>query len=684
MLHRSTLPLLPALLFISLVTSARGDTLVRIALGDIAAEDWTALGVDLELNLRSDAQHGLRIAVAAVELPAPLGPVAELQLRCEHLTQFAEGWRCDQGAAGVSKSEFGAQALKWRGEYKTDGSGWLEFTGLRIANGVAGVRASLADGRWQAKLNTERLDLRVLARSHRWLGLPRDWKLNGRLSLTSELFGTGVETRKLSGAARVQGLSFSSPDSRYEGAGLNASLSINGEAVSAKWRGTAQAAWDAGQLYLEPLFLETDAAPLQATLRGGWDPRAHALSIARWSLSRSGSLDASGGARVDTRSWTLISASFKLVSEQLARLYDDVLQPFLIGTVGDELKVSGGADLSGEVDGAGLSGLALELRDLDLRDGRQRFLLSGVNGGVYWSRASHTRVSNIDIRQAGVYRVLTRPFKLAFLAAGDDVQLSEPMSIPILRGAVSLDAFLLQGLFSDGLSWRASASLRDLSLQELTKTFDWPPFTGTVTARLPDMTYRDRLFNAGGGLNLSVFGGEIDIIGLRLRDPFGFAPVLEGAARMRALDLDEVTRTFSFGNIKGRLDGDLDDLQLVAWQPNRFALHLYTPAQDRSTRRISQRAVENLTELGSGVPAGLSSALLRIFEDFSYNRIDLNIILNGNLAELNGIARSDGGYYLVKGAGLPRIDVIGRNRRVAWKDLVERLKQIRVEGAEFR
>ena len=216
MLHRSTLPLLPALLFISLVTSARGDTLVRIALGDIAAEDWTALGVDLELNLRSDAQHGLRIAVATVELPAPLGPVAELQLRCEHLTQFAEGWRCDQGAAGVSKSEFGAQALKWRGEYTTDGSGWLEFTGLRIANGVAGVRASLAHGRWQAKLNTERLDLRVLARSHRWLGLPRDWKLNGRLSLTSELFGTGVETRKLSGAARVQGLSFSSPDSGSE------------------------------------------------------------------------------------------------------------------------------------------------------------------------------------------------------------------------------------------------------------------------------------------------------------------------------------------------------------------------------------------------------------------------------------------------------------------------------------
>jgi hypothetical protein len=35
----------------------------------------------------------------------------------------------------------------------------------------------------------------------------------------------------------------------------------------------------------------------------------------------------------------------------------------------------------------------------------------------------------------------------------------------------------------------------------------------------------------------------------------------------------------------------------------------------------------------------------------------------------------------VRGAGLPRIDVIGRNREVAWKDLVQRLRNIRLEGA---
>ena len=64
--------------------------------------------------------------------------------------------------------------------------------------------------------------------------------------------------------------------------------------------------------------------------------------------------------------------------------------------------------------------------------------------------------------------------------------------------------------------------------------------------------------------------------------------------------------------------------------------------------------------------------------------MDLKVLLQGEVAQLDGLARTDGGYYLVKGAGLPRIDVIGRNRSVAWKDLVERLRRIQVEQAQIQ
>jgi hypothetical protein len=62
----------------------------------------------------------------------------------------------------------------------------------------------------------------------------------------------------------------------------------------------------------------------------------------------------------------------------------------------------------------------------------------------------------------------------------------------------------------------------------------------------------------------------------------------------------------------------------------------------------------------------------------------MKIRLEGSRAEIDGLARPDGGYYLVKGSGLPRIDVIGRNRSVAWHDLLERLRQIQIEGAQIR
>jgi hypothetical protein len=40
---------------------------------------------------------------------------------------------------------------------------------------------------------------------------------------------------------------------------------------------------------------------------------------------------------------------------------------------------------------------------------------------------------------------------------------------------------------------------------------------------------------------------------------------------------------------------------------------------------------------------------------------------------MGGIEPSGMGYYLVKGRGLPRIDIIGNQGRVAWPTLVAQL-----------
>ena len=72
--------------------------------------------------------------------------------------------------------------------------------------------------------------------------------------------------------------------------------------------------------------------------------------------------------------------------------------------------------------------------------------------------------------------------------------------------------------------------------------------------------------------------------------------------------------------------------------------------------------------------AALSSGFLRFFDDFNYERLGISCRLENDVCAMDGIAPApNGGYYLVKGKGLPRIDVIGSSHRVDWPRLLERL-----------
>jgi hypothetical protein len=113
------------------------------------------------------------------------------------------------------------------------------------------------------------------------------------------------------------------------------------------------------------------------------------------------------------------------------------------------------------------------------------------------------------------------------------------------------------------------------------------------------------------------------------------------------------------------------------WQPVAFDASLHTPLDDKSPHRISQRAVENIGSIGgggAGITQALSSGLLRFFDDFKYDRLGISCRLENEICLMNGVAPAPkGGYYLVKGEGVPRIDVIGGAQRVDWPRLVQQL-----------
>ncbi|NJO12532.1 MAG: hypothetical protein HC872_02675, partial [Gammaproteobacteria bacterium] len=236
---------------------------------------------------------------------------------------------------------------------------------------------------------------------------------------------------------------------------------------------------------------------------------------------------------------------------------------------------------------------------------------------------------------------------------------------------------------SPELSLRFDAELQPISMRLLSTAFGWPPFAGKIAGRVPNVTLDERVLKFGGDLQAQVFGGSVVINQLQLRDPLGTYPRLSANIVMRDLDLEAVTGTFSFGTITGRLNGDVKGLELFRWRPTRFDASLYTPRNDKSKHLISQRAVNNLSNIGGGggVGAALQSGVLKFFDNFRYDRLGLSCRLENEICYMDGVAPASGtSYYIVKGSGIPRIDIIGNAHRVSWSRLLGQLLAIQESG----
>ena len=138
-----------------------------------------------------------------------------------------------------------------------------------------------------------------------------------------------------------------------------------------------------------------------------------------------------------------------------------------------------------------------------------------------------------------------------------------------------------------------------------------------------------------------------------------------------------MTRAFEFGTITGRLGGRLGNLELFNWSPVAFDAALQTPDGDRSKHRISARAVGNLANIGGGgggVLKALQSGTMKFFDEYSYDRIGIGCGLRNDVCRMSGVeVAADGRYFILKGKGLPHINIIGSANRVNWPRLLSQI-----------
>jgi hypothetical protein len=600
--------------------------------------------------------------------------------------------RLDMAVLGYSLRTF-----RWRCPLRRNDTGWVcegeaEAEGWRRGS----LRLRLDDDQRELRLRRNAGQLLVRQRDRQTglaiesKALPVDWLqpllallwaeaglTTGSLDTTLTLEFDDAGTR-LNGRLAVSGLGFDTPDGRIAAAELDASGPL-----SMHWQGDrltidSELVMRGGQLLIDPLYVELPATDVSASLSAVSDGNGE-WRLRRFHWRDPGAMVLDGSAHLQAQAATTLRAlELKAEIPDLQQAHARYFEA-LLGALGGSGLAPTGA-LAGEVAFAPAQGWRVEadLADVAITDAAGRFEVDGATGHLAWTSATEVRTSDLGWRSAALYGIALGSAPVALTSSDGGVGLRAPLQVAALGGSLLLQR----------LAWRPATGnaspqfdlgleLVDLDLAQLSARFDWPDFTGRLGGVIPAVTYEDGVLRFDGGLEVALFDGRIDVGALRLERPFGIAPRLQADIALHQLNLQPLTSVFGFGEITGRLDGRIDGLQLLDWEAVAFDAVLRTSTTAPGPRRISQRAVSDLTSIGGGgIAGGIQASMLRMFDSFAYSRIGLSCRLSQGVCHMGGLDSSSAGYTIVEGAGLPRITVNGFERRVDWEVLVSRLRAV--------
>jgi hypothetical protein len=471
------------------------------------------------------------------------------------------------------------------------------------------------------------------------------------------------------GRLDVHGLAFSDASGLHAAENVAATIEVVAARKSGSWHWRAGVTWGGGGLYWQPVFFTGSGQRLEVDASS--DGVQTAVHSGRLDFPELGNVRFK--AQWNHRAGSMGSYEVSAARIRADALYGHFFKPFLEGTALADLTAAGELSFNLRGTGTTLSALDLELNDLTVEDRQRRFAVFALNGRVPWQRDAASE-GTLDIKAAELLKVPLGRIRIPLRTRSTRVDVGS-VRVPIFDGAVHLRNFAAR-LADDGWRWRFNGEIEPISMVQLTDAFGLPLMHGSLSGAIPELRYRRGMLAMDGALTIRVFDGVVTAEKLELIEPFGRAPRLHADIHVDRLDLELLTRTYDFGTITGRIDARVRGLELVNWQPVRFEGRMQSSAGSYP-RKISQRAVQNISALGgAGAAAAIQRSLLRFFDEFGYQRLGISCRLENGVCLMNGIEPAPQGYVIVKGGGVPAISVIGYNRVVNWRELVERLKRI--------
>jgi hypothetical protein len=689
-MNRSRRPLAAVALALVAFEAGAGGT-VRFTAAEFEFEGLAIEGLSVDWA-PDPAAGAVTVRAARVRGLDATGPLARFAVDCPQLRIAGDELRCERGRLSGALGSLGAQDTGITARRTARGELRLDLDAFAVAGARGRLAVSVDGGAWTADARLEGLDLAQLAAIAKpWAALPADFAVSGRASGDFRATGHEDTLATAGGELAIDALDFSDAEGTLAGEKLAGALTVDAtfpEEATVNARGRLTLA--GGQAYGDPVFLDFAAHPATLDFGGSLDTATARFDAGSFTLAHEGIVRAGGSAIVDFAGDALLpQARVRLESLALANALPAYAQPFLVNTAFRD--ITGEGTVRGEVGiAAGLPAqAALEFEGVSFGSETAAVSLAGLRGALRWyddalrsSLAGTIDDALFESRLAWdsgrLWGLELGAADLPFTTTGRHFRLLGPATLPVFDGALAVGTLRVRHAGTAEMYVRFDAEIRPISVALLSRAFGWPEFQGSLEGRIPGLQLREGVVTLDGALEARVFDGRVTVRDLRLRDPLGKYPRMFANIGVDNLDLELVTRTFEFGTITGRLSGYVSDLETFDWMPEAFDAFLFTPPDDRSRRRISQRAVTNLSSIGGGsaggVAAVLQGGLLRFFDTFGYDRLGLSCRLANDVCIMGGVVPAPGGgYYIVKGKGLPRIDVIGSQFRVAWTTLVRQL-----------
>lgn len=473
----------------------------------------------------------------------------------------------------------------------------------------------------------------------------------------------------LRGSVDVNGLDFSDPRGIHAGQKIAARLDFSVNRNGARWDWQTRTDWREGELYWEPFYLK----------------RLGPFLTANGSITRERLVIESADLRLDDAGYARFSLDYAIAAKRiesatlrsenldLARLYPLALKPMLESKGFGELKLQGRASINASIRAGELRRFDALLNDVSIEEPKKKLSLTGLNARLPWvanQRGEGSfRFAGAKLGEVPIGAVRGR-------IESDGWRFSVPnLPLPIFDGSLTLQNLQVQKQDAKWV-WSFQGGVTPISMESFSRAMKWPLMHGTLSAVIPEVSYSNETVTVTGALLFRVFDGSVVLKNLKFIQPLGRVPRLLADVDMNGLDLDLLTRTFSFGSMEGRIDVDVANLELLNWRPVRFDAKLASSAGDYR-KTISQQAVQNISSLGGAGPAAaIQRSFLRFFERFGYQKIGLSCVLRNEICTMDGVEGAAQGYVIVKGGGIPAITVIGYNRRVDWDELLSRIQRI--------